>query len=681
MSEPVALNEFGPSSFEAWLKLVERDLAGAPFEKKLIKRISGMDVRPLYTRKDRAPEQGLPGFHPFRRGGYPTGSVEMGWEVRHEIDRTDPVHAAAAVLDALNGGVRALSFRFDRALRSGKDGLHGEDGVAAYDLAELERALGETRLDWLPIHLRAGASAFTVAAALVALARKRGLPLTALSGSFGTDPIGTLAGHGALPGSLEGALGELAELARFTSEHAPRVRAVSVDTTAYHEAGADAATEVAVALATGVAYLRALTGAGLSVEIAAGQLNFEFAVGRDMFLEIAKLRAARLTWAKVLAACGAAESSRVMAIHARTSLRTKTTRDPWVNLLRGTGETFAAAIGGADAITNMPFDVLLGEGDDFGARLARNTQELLRHESHLHRVVDPAGGSWYVEELTDQLARLGWEKFAAFEAAGGLAAVLHAGTLQKELAQAIDGEHRAVETRRLAIIGVNEFPHVKEDRVARSVRDTARAAERSVAAGKRSPSLAHFGAGGAFEQAISAVQAGASFAHVTDAARRGEGARVEALRTERFAEPFEALRDLADRFTAARGKRPAAFLANLGPIPEHKARAGFAQNYVEAGGFVAIGNDGFTDAESAATAFAASGADIAVLCSSDALYAELAEPTARALAARGARVIALAGSPGERENAYRAAGITDFVFVGANVAQSLRSLLTRVGAG
>ncbi|HVW30616.1 MAG TPA: methylmalonyl-CoA mutase family protein [Polyangiaceae bacterium] len=679
MSETVALNEFGPSSYESWLKLVERDLAGAPFEKKLIKKIAGIDVRPLYTRKDRAPEQGLPGFHPFRRGGYPTGSVEMGWEVRQEIDQTNPARAAAAALDALNGGVRALSFRFDRALRSGTDG-HGEDGIAAYSLAELEQAFGETRIDWLPIHLRAGASTFAVAAALVGLAKNRGLPLTALSGSFGADPIGTLARIGTLPGSLESALEELAELARFASEHAPRVRAVSVDVTGYHEAGADAPTEVAVALATGVAYLRALTGSGLSIDAAAAQMNFELAVGRDVFVEIAKLRAARLTWAKVLAACGAAESSRVMAIHARTSLRTKTERDPWVNLLRGTGETFAAAVGGAEAITNVPFDALLGESDEFGARMARNTQELLRHESNLHRVVDPAGGSWYVEELTDGVARLAWEKFTAFEAEGGMAAVLRAGILQKDLSQALAAERKAVETRRLAITGVNEFPHVKEEPVARAVRDVAAAAARSSAADGRSPSLPPFDAGHAFEQAVAAVRSGVSFATVMAAARRGEGARAPALRTERLAEPFESLRDIADRFTAARGKRPAAFLANLGPIPEHKARAGFAQNYLEAGGFTTIGNDGFADAESAAAAFVESGADVVVLCSSDAVYAELAEAAARALAARGARVIALAGSPGERESAYRAAGITDFVFVGVNAAESLRSFLERVGA-
>jgi methylmalonyl-CoA mutase len=679
MDEQEKLNEFGASSYEEWRKLVDRDLAGAPFEKKLVKQVAGVDIRPLYMQQDRAPEQGLPGFAPYRRGGFALGSVEMGWEVRHEVAQADPEAAAASILDALNGGVRGLTLRFDRATRFGSS-EHGADGLAVHDVDELERALGVTRLDWVPLALKAGAGALPVAAALVALAQKRGLKLSALSGSFGADPLGTLATAGSLPGSLEAALADTAALAAWTLEHAPRVRAISVDTAPYHEASADAAVEIAVALATGVTYLRALTDAGLSVDAAAGQIGFDLSIGRDVFVEIAKLRAARLTWAKVVAACGGSAESQVMVIHARTSLRTKTQRDPWVNMLRGTGESLAAAIGGADAITTLPFDCLLGESDDFAARMARNTQELLRHEAHLNRVVDPAGGSYYVEEITDQLARRAWQKFTAFEQAGGLPKVLSAGSLQKELAASLEAERKAVEARRLPITGVNEFPNVREAPVERPSADLARAGQRAQAAQKTAaPKLSASGAE-RFAQAVAAVAQGSALVSVRQGLDSGSPAAVPALRIERLAQPFENLRDIADRALASAGKRPAAFLVNLGPIPEHKARAGFAQNYFEAGGFVTLGNDGFSDPEAAAEAFVQSGAQVAVLCSSDSVYAELAVKTAEALVRREAKVIALAGSPGEQEAAYRAAGITDFVFVGVNVVQSLGSMLGRVGA-
>lgn len=684
MDQHEKLNEFGPSSYAEWLKLVERDLAGAPFEKKLVKRVAGVDIRPLYTRQEN-PSEGqsapdLPGFAPFRRGGYALGATEMGWEVRHEVTQADPKDAAASALDALNGGVRGLSLRFDRATRAASS-EHGVEGLAAHNLAELALALGQTRLDWVPVTLQAGASTVAVAAGVLALAQQRGLKLEALTGSFGLDPLGTLARFGRLPASLEAALEEAALLAAYVSQKAPGIRALSVDTSAYHEAGAEAATEVAVALATGVSYLRALTAQGLSIDSAAKQISFDFSVGRDVFVEIAKLRAARFTWAKVVAASGGSAESQVMVLHARTSLRTKTQRDPWVNLLRGTGESFAAAAAGADAITTLPFDALLGESDDFGARLARNTQELLRHEAHLSRVVDPAGGSFYVEQITDDLARLAWQKFSAIEQAQGLIEVLKQGTLQAELKAALESDRKAVETRRIALTGVNEFPHVKEETVVRKAadRDAAKARAQAASGAKLSALVGP----GRIEQAVAAVLGGASFAAVREAlhaADQAGPASIQALYVERLAQPFESLRDAADAFTQKTGKRPTVFLANLGPIPAHKARAGFAANYFEAGGFLTLGNDGFTTAEAAAEAFASSGAEAAVLCSSDEVYASLAAPTAEAITKHNAKFVALAGQPGEHEAAYRAAGVTDFIFATANVVHSLRSMLERVGA-
>ncbi len=681
MGEQHKLNEFEPVSYEAWLELVARDLQGAPFEKKLVKRVAGLDIKPLYARTDaREREPGLPGFAPYTRGCYALGPVEMGWDVRADVAQGEPKQASGRILDQLNGGATSLALLLDRAARFASR-EYGVEGIAIENVRELETVLSHVALDKVPIAVDAGATALPLAAGWIALAKRRRVSLTALSGSFGIDPLGTLASSGGLPTSLESAFADAAEVARWASQQAPRIRALMVDTSPYHEAGADAAFEVALALATGVEYLRALAHAGMTVDQAAQQVLFQFSVGRDFFVEIAKLRAARRTWARVVEAAGGGADAQALALAARTSRRTKTQRDPWVNLLRGTAETLSAVLGGADSVATAPFDAPLGESDEFAERMARNTQHLLRHEGNVQRVVDPVGGSWYVEAITDGLAQRAWQRFQAIERAGGAARAIIEGSVQAELKSALEAERKAVTARRAAITGVNEFPHVREEAVTRSRSETSAAQRAQTAAEGSSRGLAVLKTenGARFVSAIDAAERGAAFSALRAALALGNPTRATALVRERLAEPFEGLRDRADRMLATRGKRPTVFLANLGPIPEHKARAGFAHNFFEAGGFAVLSNDGFATPGEAAAAFQASGAEIAALCSSDTLYGELAEAAARALRAAGARAVVLAGSPGEREAAYRTAGISDFIYVGIDAVDALRSLLERAG--
>jgi methylmalonyl-CoA mutase len=680
MGEQQKPNGFEPASHEAWLKLVERDLQGAPFDKKLVKRVAGVQIAPLYDRPQSEPHVGLPGFQPYTRGSWALGGAEMGWDVRPEVAHADPAQAAQVVLDDLNGGATSLALKLDHRSRSGGAEVGSalsSDGIVIENLDDLDTVLEHASLERVPVSLEGGARGPALAALLLALSERRKTKLTVLHGSLGLDPLGTLAAYGRLPTSLARALEHTAAFAAHAHTHAPGLRAVAVDTGPYHDAGADAGHEVAIALATGLAYLRALTAAGLSVDAAAKQIAFRFSIGRDFFVEIAKLRAARLTWCKVVAACGGSAEAQAMVIHARTSLRTKTQRDPWVNMLRGTAESFAAAVGGADAITTSAYDVLIGESDEVARRLARNTQHLLRHESNVHRVVDSAGGSFYIEAITDELARKAWLELQALEKAGGLAQALSSGTLQKQLAQALDVDRKAVETRKLAITGVNEFANVKESVVQRSHGEaTARTALAQASAEK----LAHIESGSAVTGAIAALAAGHTLGAVTDALGDGAPEQVSALVQERLAQPFESLRDTADRYLATHAVRPRVFLANLGPIPEHKARASFAQNLFESAGFEVLTNDGFADGSAAARAFADSGASMACLCASDSVYALLAHEAARALAEHKPAALVLAGSPGDKEASYRANGVTDFIFAGMNAYASLRSLLERAGA-
>ncbi len=676
------LNDFGPASQEAWLKLVERDLAGAPFEKKLVKRVAGVAIKPLYGEGDlpEAARGELPGFAPFTRGAYALGAVEMGWDLRQEVAAAEPEQAAQAVLDGLNGGAQSLTLRFDEAARSLND-AHGADGISAPDLTALAQVLAPVDLAQTPLALNAGASGFAYAAGVLAIAKQRGLKSAALAGSLGLDPLTTLARTGTLPGSLEAAYDQCAVLVRWAAREAPNLRSLHVDTAAYHEAGADGAREIAVALATGVEYLRALNARGVALTDVLSQLSFGFSIGRDFFVELAKLRAARRAWAQVVSAIGLGSEHGTMSIHASTSLRESTQRDPWVNLLRGTAESMAAVLGGADAVTTHGFDAAYGASDEFAARMARNTQNLLRHEANVHRVVDPAGGSFYVEALTDALLTRAWTLFQELERAGGLYPALQAGSLQSQLGESLKQEQLAVETRKLAITGVNEFPHVREEPLVRAAAPASRGSRAATAAqsGKRLAAGGLEKASDLLAEATRALAEGATFLELVRALSASAPARVAPLARARLAAPLETLRDRADAHVAATGKRPRVFLANLGPIAEHKARAAYAQNFFEAAGFETLGNDGFRSADEARAAYSASGAELTVLCASDAIYGELAEGTAQALAKAGAKAVVLAGNPGEREAAYRAAGVSDFIFVGVNLVTVLSGLLTRAG--
>jgi methylmalonyl-CoA mutase len=463
------------------------------------------------------------------------------------------------------------------------------------------------------------------------------------------------------------------------------VTAVRVSTAPYHHAGATAAQDVAFGMATAVAYLRALTAAGIDVDTAARQILFSMSLGTHHFLAIAKLRAARRLWGQVVATCGGSSSAGAMRLHARVSKRVLTQRDPYVNLLRNTAAVFAAGIGGADAITSVPFDAAAGLPDDFSRRIARNTGLILQAEAHLHRVIDPAGGSWYLDWLTEQVAAKAWALFQEIERRGGMLQAVQTGWVARQIDSAFAPRARNIARRKEGITGVSEFPDAGEKRVIHPRPDLdalrATAAQRIVEVRRESAALVRLGsAEGKMAAAVEAAEQGASVEHLAHAA----GFHVEAvvlppLAPHLFAEPFEELRDASDAWQAAHDRRPSVFLVNLGPVAHHTARATYAKNFFEAGGFAVQGNMPFKDAETAARAFAQSGAPVAVLCSSDKLYPDLVPQVAMKLKAAGARSVVLAGNPGGNEIAWRAAGVDRFIFMKCDVLGTLREMLREEG--
>ncbi|RMB79723.1 methylmalonyl-CoA mutase subunit beta [Streptomyces shenzhenensis] len=558
---------FPDATHEQWQRLVEgvlrksgKEASGAAAEDALSTTLEdGLRTRPLYTARDAAPDPGLPGFAPFVRGGRPEGTTVAGWDVRQR-------HAALA-----DGAVLA-------DLEHGATSLWLLVGAGGIPLTGLRRALDGVYLDLAPVVLDAGRDVEAAAAQLLALYEERGVAPGTARGNLGADPLG----HEARTGDRQDFTPVTALAARCADAY-PGLRALTVDALPYHEAGGSAAQELGASLATGVAYLRKLTGAGLSVEQACAQLEFRYAATADQFLTVAKLRAARRLWARVAEVCGAPDAGAQLQ-HAVTSPVMATRRDPWVNMLRATVATLAAGVGGADAVTVLPFDHALGLPDAFARRIARNTSTILLEESQLARVIDPAGGSWYVERLTDELAHAGWEFFRSIERDGGQAAVLRSGRIRADLASTWQERTARLTTRREPVTGVSEFPLLAEQPVTR-------------------------------EPAPEPPSGG--------------------LPRVRRDEAFEALRARSDAHLAATGARPRIFLATLGPAAAHTARATFAANLFQAGGVEPVAEGRFAD----------SGATEAVLCSSDTVYAEQAEQAAAELRAAGARQVFLAGRP------------------------------------
>jgi len=594
--------EFPDPTRPQWRRLVEdvlrkagrTDLSDTAAEDALATELQdGITTRPLYTADDDAGDPGLPGLPPFVRGGRPMGNAVTGWDVRQRHDQPAAKRANEAVLADLENGGTSLWLRL------------GGTGLPAAGLPEV---LDGVLLDLAPIVLAAGPEFATAARTLLDLAAERGTPAL---GRLGAAPLGHVARTGDDAG-LAGHTAAAAELAALCHREHPGLRALTVDALPYHEAGASPAQELGASLATGVAYLRDLTSAGLPVEAALGQLEFRYAATADQFLTIAKLRAARRLWARVAQVCGAPEGAQLQ--HAVTSSVMMTRRDPWVNMLRTTVACLGAGVGGADAVTVLPFDDALGLPDDFARRIARNTSSILMEESHLARVIDPAGGSWYVERLTGDLGQAAWAWFQEIERAGGQAAALRSGLVAERLSRTWEEREADLARRREPITGVSEYPNLAEDRV------------------ERDPA--------------------------PDRPRGG-------LPKVRRDQAYESLRARSDAHLAATGVRPRVVLAGLGPAAAHTARTSFAANLFQAGGIEAVPGE--------AGAFGGSGATVACLCSSDALYAERAGAAAAELRSAGATWIFLAGRPG----AY--AGVDEYVFAGCDAVAVLSSVLDRMG--
>ena len=559
----------------------------------------GIAIRPLYTALDELPEPSLPGQWPFVRGGDPRRDVNSGWKVAEVFGgAADAALVNESILDALGQGTSAIV-------------------LAGVQPATVERALQGVYLDLAPIQVEAGTDLTAVAAAILATLDDYEGDAAGVVVDLGADPLGD-----AFADRAGVSVDETVELARQATARTERIRAITVDGTAAHDLGASDSQELGVAVAAGVAYLRVLQNAGLSMAEALQQISFRFAATDDQFLSIAKFRAARVLWARVAEVAGVPDAGGAV-VHAVTSEPMMAQRDPWVNMLRTTLAAFGAGVGGADSVRVRQFDDAIPGGlssvsPAFSARIARNTQLLLIEESHVGRVLDPGGGSWFIEDLTETLAQQAWSLFTEIEGAGGFEA---AGALIREhIAATRTARADDIAHRRTSVTGVNEFPNLGEEPL------------------PPRPSASY-----------------------------------------RYAADFEALRDRSDAFLASSGARPAALLLPLGPLSEHNVRTTFASNLLASGGIETV-NPGVLDAGTVARAVADAGARIAVICGTDARYAAEAGAVVDAARAAGVTDIYLAGPEKAVAEVAETSRPDGYLTMKINAVEALSAMLTKLGA-
>ena len=609
--------DFSPVSTEEWEAKINADLKGKDYERALVwKTYEGFSVRPYYRQENLVGKEyleSLPGEFPYVRGNNKTNN---DWFIRQNIFVTDFEAANKKALQILGKGITSLGFLFADCC-----------SVTEENLAIL---LKDICLEAAEVNFVCPTDDCNLAELFTDYVSAGNWDNKNVVASTATDPIGSFVLKGILEEDALGKLSTVVEKAKAV----PNFRTIAVHGKFFANSGASISQELGFALAQGAEYLTQLTEAGISAGDAAKAIKFNMGVGNNYFMEIAKLRAGRLLWSKIVEAYGPeCKCAAKMVVHSETNRYNLTIYDPYVNMLRTQTEAMSAAIGGAHSLTVLPFNAVYEETTEFSERIARNQQILLKEESHFDKIADPSSGSYYIETLTESIADQAWKLFLDIQEKGGFIAAFKAGFIQGEIKAMSAERDKRVAQRRDNILGTNQFPNFTE---------------------KLKP-----GFDGSLFEPVDLT---------------AEGAEVETLKPYRESQAFEALRYTTDMYSQE-NKRPLAFMLTIGNLTFRKARAQFSCNFFAVAGFDVIDNNGFATVEEGVAAAKAAGADIVVVCSSDEEYAEIAPKVAEQL---DEEILVIAGAPACADE-LKEKGITNFIHVKSNILEELKAYQTKLG--
>lgn len=619
MADNKFFSEFAPNSTQEWIDKITKDLKGADFNRKLEWRTNeGFNVKPFYRLENLEDKNYLntyPGDFPFVRGNKKSSN---NWLVRQDILVKDVKAANEKALDILNKGVDSLGFDLD-----GKN----------LTKQELETLLNNIVLDCVELNFEKAHGTIELINNLKQIAADKGIAPEKINGAVSIDLLSDFNLRGVFCLSEKEAFDHLKE-AIVASKDLPNLKIVAVGGKVFNNAGSSIVEELGFSLAAGAEYMTQMTERGLSVEEVAPKVRFHFATGAKYFMEIAKLRAGRMLWAKMVKAFGAkADETCKMFVHAETSDWNKTVYDPYVNMLRTQTESMSAVLGGLDSFTVKPFNHIFEESTDFSERIARNQQLLLKEESHLGQIADPAAGSYYIETLTESIAENAWKLFLDVQEKGGYLAAFKEGFVQSTIAATAQKRDMSVATRRENFLGTNQFPNFNEE----------------------------------------LPEMDAQIFEHTDLT--SEGATVETLKAYRGAQAFEALRHKTDLFSKE-NSRPNVLMFPIGNLNMRKARAQFACNFFACAGFAVSDHNGFETVEEGVKYVTENNANIVVVCSSDDEYATLAPQIMEQL--QGKATLVVAGAPACADE-LKEKGINNFINVKSNLLETLKAYQAELG--
>ncbi len=682
------LQEFPPHSYEEWKRLVEESLKGADFNKVMFtKTYEGITLQPIYRKEDIAglPHlDALPGQAPYPRGTETEGWGPGGWIVAQKQDNPSLETLNQELLDELNRGLNCLNLSLHPDSRAGRFPRSGS-GIPLSHLLDMKALLKGIELEAVPIYLFGEETVILHLSLLNAYAKVSGKSIRKLAGCAAFDPV-AIQFTGSGGSDRDRNLQLAAQLTTWADFKAPRIRTLLMDGVPYENAGASAVQELAFAFASGLNTISALLDKGLSIEQIAPRFILRISLGANFFLEIAKVRAARMIWAEIIKAHQGSEKAQKLFIHGVSAGFNKTTYDIYVNILRSATEGFAGVIGGVDSLELGTFDHLVRQQSTFSKRIARNQQIILAEEAHFTKVQDPAGGCYYIEKLTAQIAEQTWQLLQTIESEGGILAWLDSGKLASEIVSTarlrIDNIHK----RRDIVVGVNMYANPEEAIPAVQTPDDAWLQE----AGERLQEL----------RKLSTADLDSSLGYLKDNPDNDflvdmiadawiHNADIEQISTAlglqktplSTKEPLTAVKDLEllrSKILSHQGRKDI-LLLNMGPLAQHKARADFSLGFLQVGGFQVVNPSGYPTVEEAITAVKQFQPQAVCICSTDDSYPELVPALCSALKSLPhPPLIMLAGYPADQVESHKKAGVKVFIHLRANIFDTLSELAREV---
>ncbi|PEK98988.1 methylmalonyl-CoA mutase family protein [Bacillus sp. AFS017336] len=674
--------EFPKPTAQEWRDVVEKSLKGATIEEKLVtKTYEEIALKPMYGDEDLANYPYLksqPGEFPYVRGTNEQGYLDQAWEICQEIDCASAEEFNRVARHDLDKGQTMLKIRLNDSVETNNG--NPKKGLILKSVSDFRTAFQNINLEEVPLYIETvnGGQAFF--GTFIAYLQQQNYDLTKIKGCLGMDPLSNLVKDGTLPYKIENAYKMMGEITKWSVKNTPNLRNILVQSHPYHDAGGNAVHELAFAISSGLEYLREMDQQKVSLDDAASKMLFSFSIGSNFFMEIAKLRAARMIWARIIKELGGNDASQKMKIHSRTSAWTKTIYDPYVNILRGTVEAFAGVIGGTDTLHISPFDESIKPSEEFSRRIARNTHLILDKESNLSKVTDPAGGSWYIESLTYTLAEKVWELFQLIEEKGGMLKAIQFGLPQDLVSKVANEKINNIKTRKDKFIGTNIFPNLNE--IPLETKGAKNSNEVNLETSKNE-SLEFLTEvislnGSSVEDTIDAANNGAAIVNILHAMNleKSDGLIVNPLTIHRGAQSYEELRQNSQKFKDTNGEFPTVFVANFGPVAAYKPRTDFVTDFFEVGGFKVLQNKGFTSIDEIVDAFKNSESTIVVVCSTDDQYSENVPTICKQIKGQNPNTkILLAGKPSiEEMDLFKQYGIDDFINMTVNNFETLVNL-------